>query len=468
VKLASNPASSPEPFPLAELGELVEFRRGLTYKKSDEVEFSSTGVLRANNVNLASGQLDFSNIRYLSDDLEVPLTRKLVSGSLLICTASGSRAHLGKMAYVATAPDFAFGGFMGLLVPKAGVLARYLWYFSRSNAYRNYLDSLAPGANINNLRFDDLAGLEVPLPPLDEQKRIVAVLDQAFAVLDRAHANAEANLEDARGLFLSSLRDVFLNRSAAWTSGDSPRVRNDSEVTSGGKAKRSKNHTQTGGREATARPIHGDYSLSVLAPKVKPRPGWIWSSLSSLAKLESGHTPSRRHPEYWGGGIGWISIRDAKDHNGGIVMETREKTNDLGISRSSARVLPKDTICLSRTASVGYVVKMGSEMATSQDFVSWICGPKLDPDFLMLLLQAQGDDLKKFSSGAVHQTIYFPEVKAFHICHPRIDVQREIARSLQAFRQEAAKAEDVYVEKLADIAALRQSLLQAAFSGQLS
>jgi type I restriction enzyme S subunit len=330
------------------------------------------------------------------------------------------------------------------------------------------LYKLSNKANPPSITQGTVTSWPIVLPPLEEQKLIVAVLDQAFAALDRAHANAEANLEDARGLFLSSLRDVFLNRSAAWTSGDSSRVRNDSEVTSGGKAKRSKNHTQTGGREATARPIHGDYSLSVLAPKVKPRPGWIWSSLSSLAKLESGHTPSRRHPEYWGGGIGWISIRDAKDHNGGIVMETREKTNDLGISRSSARVLPKDTICLSRTASVGYVVKMGSEMATSQDFVSWICGPKLDPDFLMLLLQAQGDDLKKFSSGAVHQTIYFPEVKAFHICHPRIDVQREIARSLQAFRQEAAKAEDVYVEKLADIAALRQSLLQAAFSGQLS
>ncbi len=107
-------------------------------------------------------------------------------------------------------------------------------------------------------------------------------------------------------------------------------------------------------------------------------------------------------------------------------------------------------------------------MATSQDFVNWICGPDLDPDFLMLLLQAQGDDIEKFASGAVHQTIYFPEVKAFHICHPSVAVQRKISVSLKAAQKEAVKAEDVYVQKLVDIAILRQSLLQAAFSGQLT
>jgi type I restriction enzyme, S subunit len=331
-----------------------------------------------------------------------------------------------------------------------------------------YFQSVAVGATVKSLRQRHFENLIVTLPPLEEQKRIVTVLDQAFAALDGARANVEANLEDARGLFLGALRNVFSNQSSAWSSEAVPRVADCLSTAANRKLKRSKDHTQTGGRDATARPIYGSYSLSVLAPKVKPRHGWAWSSLSSLARLESGHTPSRKHPEYWGGGIGWISIRDAKDHNGDTILETREQTNDLGISKSSARVLPKGTICLSRTASVGYVVKMGADMATSQDFVNWICGPDLDPDFLMLLLQAQGDEIKKFSSGAVHQTIYFPEVKAFHVCHPDIGVQRQIASSLKAVRDEADKAEDAYREKLLDIAELRQSLLQAAFSGQLT
>jgi type I restriction enzyme S subunit len=95
--------------------------------------------------------------------------------------------------------------------------------------------------------------------------------------------------------------------------------------------------------------------------------------LTVLARLESGHTPSRKHPEYWGGNIPWIGIQDARANDGQVIEDTEEKTNELGIENSSARVLPEKTVCLSRTASVGYVVIMGRPMATSQDFVNWVC-----------------------------------------------------------------------------------------------
>lgn len=68
-----------------------------------------------------------------------------------------------------------------------------------------------PGINRN-----EVYELPIPLPPLDEQKRIVAVLDEAFEGLDRARANAEANLADARELFESFVRFEFTVRGASW------------------------------------------------------------------------------------------------------------------------------------------------------------------------------------------------------------------------------------------------------------
>jgi type I restriction enzyme S subunit len=100
------------------------------------------------------------------------------------------------------------------------------------------------------------------------------------------------------------------------------------------------------------------------------------------------------------------------------ISETNEHVTAKGLQNSSARLLPKDTVCLSRTASVGYVVLMGREMATSQDFVNWICSDGLSPEFLKHLFLAEGKNLLRFASGAVHKTIYFPEAKAFFICHP--------------------------------------------------
>jgi type I restriction enzyme S subunit len=184
--------------------------------------------------------------------------------------------------------------------------------------------------------------------------------------------------------------------------------------------------TRTGGREATTRHIPPKVALAVGMPTSPAPKQWRWAPLTSLARMESGHTPSRRHPEYWGGDVPWISLADAKIYHGKDIIETIEATNDLGIENSSARVLPQGTVCLSRTASVGYVVVMDKPMATSQDFVNWVCGGELDPHFLKYLFLSEGDDLLRFASGAVHQTIYFPEAKAFHVCLPSPAEQRRI------------------------------------------
>lgn len=225
--------------------------------------------------------------------------------------------------------------------------------------------------------------------------------------------------------------------------------------------------TQTGGRAATTRFIAPKLALAVGMPSLPAPKGWKWSPLASLARLESGHTPSRRHPEYWGGAIPWISIKDAKANHGGTIRDTIEKTNELGIANSSARVLPKGTVCLSRTASVGYVVIMGRPMATSQDFVNWVCGPDLDPKYLQYLLVAEGSNLLRFASGAVHNTIYFPEVKAFHICHPPVEDQLRIVSKLNALTEEIRRLEELERKRLDFVSSLRASLLVEAFLGKI-
>lgn len=222
--------------------------------------------------------------------------------------------------------------------------------------------------------------------------------------------------------------------------------------------------TETGGRAATTRHIPPKLALAVGMPSTKAPEGWRWTALTNLARLESGHTPSRRHPEYWGGDIPWISLADAKRHHGGRIEQTIETTNALGIENSSARVLPQNTVCLSRTASVGYVLIMGRPMATSQDFVNWICSEHLDPRFLQYLFIAEGENLTRFASGAVHNTIYFPEVKAFHICHPPLIEQQRIAGVLDEAFEDIATSQANAERNLENARAVFESELNAIFS----
>ena len=222
--------------------------------------------------------------------------------------------------------------------------------------------------------------------------------------------------------------------------------------------------TETGGREASSRSIPPRLALAVGMPTAPAPEGWQWARLTDIARLESGHTPSRRHPEWWGGSIPWISIQDARANDGRRIDATEETTNDLGIKHSSARVLPASTVCLSRTASVGYVVVMGRPMATSQDFVSWVCSEQLDHNFLKYLLVAEGDDLLRFASGAVHQTIYFPEAKAFHICHPPLPEQQRIVGILDEAFDGIATAKANAERNLQNARALFESHLQSVFT----
>jgi type I restriction enzyme S subunit len=122
---------------------------------------------------------------------------------------------------------------------------------------------------------------------------------------------------------------------------------------------------------------------------------------------------------------------------------------------------------MSRTASVGFVAILGCTMATSQDFVNWICGPELEPWFLLQLLIACRVAIRELGSGAVHHTIYFPTVQAFSICLPPITEQRAIAEGL---RHELAAVESASIaaeHQLSFISELPAALRGRAFGGEI-
>jgi type I restriction enzyme S subunit len=222
------------------------------------------------------------------------------------------------------------------------------------------------------------------------------------------------------------------------------------------------------GRAASDAVIPGRAAISVGDPNTALPSGWAWTPLTAIAELGTGHTPSRKHPEYWGGDVPWIGIRDAGAHHGGVIDDTLQRINQLGLNNSSARLLPKDTICLSRTASVGYVVKMGRDMATSQDFVAWTCTDALEPDFLMQALLAEGADIRRFGEGSTHTTIYFPEVKAFHIALPPLPEQRRIVAKIDSLTDKSRRAREHldHIPRLVE--KYKQAVLAAAFRGELT
>jgi restriction endonuclease S subunit len=454
------------------LGEVSTFHRGLW--KGEKPPFVTVGVIRNTNF-AADGSIDDSDIAWLEVEQKKFEKRQLKTGDIILeRSGGGPKQPVGRVVlFEKTEGAYSFSNFTSVIRVNNPqeldfrFLHKFL-FWKYASGVTEAMQSHSTG--IRNLNADAYKDIVVPLPPLLLQYRIVAILDEAFAGLATATANVEKNLKNAHELFESYLNSVF-NQSNPFSLSRSshsfeikrlpskPDVRPQPDATS---------ITKTGGRAATTRHIEGKRSLSVGMPKLDAREGWRWLALDELARMESGHTPSRRHPEYWGGHVPWIGIRDAKFAHGKEIFETLENTNALGLANSSARLLPAKTVCLSRTASVGYVTVMGRPMATSQDFVNWVCSDKLYPQFLMYLFLAQGEEIFNFSSGAVHQTIYFPEAKAFHICVPSITEQRHIVGMLDGIREQTEKLERVYQRKFGDLTEAKQSILQKAFAGELA
>ncbi|HEY1122260.1 MAG TPA: restriction endonuclease subunit S [Haloferula sp.] len=189
---------------------------------------------------------------------------------------------------------------------------------------------------------------------------------------------------------------------------------------------------------------------------------WECAKISSVAKLESGHTPSKRRPAYWGGRIPWVSLHDTEGLNGREIFRTEQTITEEGLNNSSARLLPKGTVVFSRTATIGKTTVLGCEMATSQDFANYVCGPRLDNYFLMYLFRGMGRTWKGLMAGSIHNTIYMPAFKALQIAIPPLSEQNAIAAALSDVDALLASLDRLIAKKRN----LKQAAMQQLLTGQ--
>jgi type I restriction enzyme S subunit len=157
------PFEIPDSWEWVRLGSIGETNIGLTYKPTDVCN-SGIGVLRSNNIQ--NGMMDYSDLIYVSCD--VPTRAMAQKGDILICARNGSRALVGKSAIV-DRDGMAFGAFMAIF---RSICNPYIQLFINSYLFRGQLDG-ATTTTINQVTQSMLRRQLCPLPPLEEQKRIV-------------------------------------------------------------------------------------------------------------------------------------------------------------------------------------------------------------------------------------------------------------------------------------------------------
>jgi len=157
-------------------------------------------------------------------------------------------------------------------------------------------------------------------------------------------------------------------------------------------------------------------------------------------------------------------IRDGRRE---YVSETNEKISALGLANSAAELLPKNTVIVSRTASVGFSAIAALDMATTQDFVNWICGRRLQPEFLLYVFRAMTPEFQRLVMGSTHQTIYMPDIGRFSTPVPPIDEQGEIVESIRKRTRELDGVQSKVRKAIDRLTEYRSALITAAVTGKI-
>ena len=277
------------------------------------------------------------------------------------------------------------------------LLPRYLFFFLE--LYIEILRKQSVGGVIKYIKLGNLTEAQIPLCSIQEQTEIIALLEK------------QCNLIESRKnqlvLFDDLVKSQFIE-------------------------------------------MFGDFSLRNMKPD--------WVKVGAIAEVVGGSTPKTDRSEYWGGNNYWVTPAEIKEDDF-IITQTQRSLTEKGVSSCSLRCLPVGTVLLSSRAPIGKVAIAGVEMYCNQGFKNLICGKKLNPVYVYVLLKYNSDYLNSLGRGATFKEISKSIVENIYIPVPTIDRQKEFER----FVEQTDKSKFRIKQSLEKLEKCYKALLQKYF-----
>jgi len=306
--------------------------------------------------------------------------------------------------------------------PFKSIDRNYLFHWFLSDSTVNKINATCTGARMPRADMNEVLDFTIPIPPLPEQKRIVAILDEAFDAVGKAKANAEKNLANARELFESYLQSVFENKG------------------------------------------EGPASAELWRDK------WEEKRLGEVGETQTGTTPKTSDKENYGNYIPFITPADIDILGDGRIRYRDEGLSERGLK--NGREMKKDSIlmvCIG--ASIGKVGFIDRNVSCNQQINSLTVKKGFYPKFFYYALRTKKffEQVMKSSAQATLPIINKGKWKKLSIDYPdSIDEQKGIVSKLDGLSAETKKLEAIYKKRIADLEELKKSVLQKAFKGELT
>jgi len=286
--------------------------------------------------------------------------------------------------------------------------SRFLFY--GINKYLKAIEEVTSFATVKHISSKQIEAIKMPLPPIEEQQRIVVKLDEAFEAIEKANANTKQNLKNAKELFESYLQAIFENKGKDW-------------------------------EEKTLGEISKDFGRG----KSKHRPR-NWDNL-------------------YGGDYPFIQTGDIRNCNH-VITEYTQTYSEIGLAQS--KLWPAGTICITIAANIAETGVLTFDACFPDSVIGLVVNDEFaDREYVEYLLQSFKSRLQALGKGSAQDNINLKTFENRLFPFPPLSEQQTIVQQLDALSAETKKLEAIYQKKLEDLEELKKSILQKAFRGQL-
>jgi type I restriction enzyme S subunit len=404
--------------------------------------------------------------------------RQLVnSGDTLLSTV---RVYLRNVAIVSGEYDGQIAS-TGLCVLRGSIALehRFLFHFVTGRSFTNTLLPLQRGNSPPAVLEEDIKAQRIPVPPINEQRRIVEKIDELFSDIEQG----EAALRRAKTL-LQRYRQAVLKAAVTGELTRDWRARHQGEIETGEQLLARILETRRAAWEKAElgkmtakgqRPKNDSWKRRYKEPTAPDTAGfpalpegWVWASIGQLFRVFIGSTPSRSSPEFWGGEVPWVSSGEVAFCR---IKSTKERISTLGLERSSTRIHPPGTVLLAmigegRTRGQAAILDLAACNNQNAAAIRVSETPVL-PEYVYLFLEHRYEITRRAGKGGNQPALNKDRVEAICIPLPPLAEMEEIVRVVDEMLIDGHKiASDLGVEQ-GRVAALRQSILRAAFAGKL-
>ena len=288
-------------------------------------------------------------------------------------------------------------------------LPEFMFYQTLGGRFRGQLEAMASGTTVPIVNKSKFNSIEIVLPPLPEQQRIVTLLDEAFDGIATAKANAEKNLQNARAIFESHLQSVFAQRGE----------------------------------------------------------GWVEKTLEEIGKTQTGSTPNTSDRANYGNFISFVKPGDFKTD--GTLDYDKDKLSENGAA--GARIVPAGSVlmvCIG--ATIGKCGYSNQDVTTNQQVNALTPQDGSSNRFIyyQMLTEAFQRKVINASGQATLPIINKSKWSALSVwLPPKVNQQTAIATKFDAVHEATQRLEAIYKQKLIAFDDLKKSLLHRAFNGEL-